>query len=605
MALWTLADLGSVRKAEFWAGDVSTSGSNITQANDQSGNGNHAVQATGSAQPTYSATGVNSSYPSMEFDASNDWLGFTLASGEPSQPITFIFIGEWRGGSNWANLWRDINGNGPVVYKNNTGSNFSMYGGSAEIQDSAHFTSGPVVIVAHFDGANSFLSVNGNRSSKSNAGTSGCAAPMALGGVPVSGSWFGGGINRAAVLVGQSLDASSDATLDKIEGYGAWTIGNASSLPGGHAYKSAAPTTGATTYSATLSATVTTAATRASQARAIRAAGSTAAAAVVKTAQSARAAATTAAAALIRSPRLAKAASVATGAAKAAQAACIRAAASTCSAALAAIKAKLMTLSASVTATAAVVRSARAVRAAASTVGATKVAAVSVVRAAASAVTAVKVATVRAVRAGAATCSAALATIRARLLTLSAAVTASASVVRSVRVVRSAATACAAALARMVALLRAANTIASAAVSAVKTAANFVSSAARTLLARVRQRVQRVYTTHQGDRRVTTPIAPRIDIQGVAHVTSSIDDVLDYWIDWTDVLAAEENIASSSWSVGAEMAKGSTGIVATKTFIFAGPATSVGSYVLVNTITTSQNRTYERTLMVDAVARLS
>lgn len=244
MALWTLADLGSVNKAEFWAGDVSTSGSNITQANDQSGNGNHAVQATSNAQPTYSATGVNSSYPSMEFDASNDWLDFTLASGSPSQPITFILIGEWRGGSNWANVWRDINGNGPVVYKNNTGSNFSMYGGSAEIQDSTHFTSGPVVIVAHFDGANSFLSVNGNRSSKSNAGTDGCAARMSIGGVPVSGSWFGGGINRCAVLVGQSLDASGDSTLDKIEGFGAWTIGNAASLPGGHAYKSAAPTTG-------------------------------------------------------------------------------------------------------------------------------------------------------------------------------------------------------------------------------------------------------------------------------------------------------------------------------------------------------------------------
>ena len=456
MALWTLADLGSVRKAEFWAGDVSTSGSNITQANDQSGNGNHAVQATGSAQPTYSATGVNSSYPSMEFDATNDWLDFTLASGDPSQPITFIFIGEWRGGSNWANLWRDINGNGPVVYKNNTGSNFSMYGGSAEIQDSTHFTSGPVVIVAHFDGANSFLSVNGNRSSKSNAGTSGCAARMSFGGVPVSGSWFGGGINRSAVLVGQSLDASSDATLDKIEGYGAWTIGNQGSLPGGHAYKSAAPATGATTYSATLSATVTAAATRASQAQAIRSAASSAAAAVV------------------RSGRLVKAASSTVGAAKTAAAACVRAAASTCSATLATIKAKLMTLAASVTTAAAAVRAVQAVRAAASTVSATKVARASVLRAAASTLTAAKVATVGAVRGAATACSAALATIRARLLTLSAAVTASASVARSVRVVRSA------------------STIASAAVSAVKTAANFVSSAARTLLARVRQRVQRV-----------------------------------------------------------------------------------------------------------------
>ena len=366
MALWTLADLGSVNKAEFWAGDVSTSGSNITQANDQSGNGNHAVQATSNAQPTYSATGVNSSYPSMEFDASNDWLDFTLASGSPSQPITFIFIGEWRGGSNWANVWRDINGNGPVLYKNNTGSNFSMYGGSGEIQDSTHFTSGPVVIVAHFDGANSFLSVNGNRSSKANIGTDGCAARMLIGGVPVAGSWFGGGINRCAVLVGQSLDASGDSTLDKIEGYGAWTIGNAASLPGGHAYKSAAPTTGATTYSATLSASVTTSASVVRKTSATRSAGSTCSAAVVRAAKVIRSTATTCVGTVVKRAQV------------------VRSTASvTCTATVAAIKTKLLTLSATVTTSASVTRAVGAVRSASVAATATRKVAMTTVRSAA------------------------------------------------------------------------------------------------------------------------------------------------------------------------------------------------------------------------------
>lgn len=495
MALWTLADLGSVRKAEFWAGDVVQSGGVISQANDQSGNGANGT-ATGSAQPAYSATGVNSAYPAIVFDNTNDWLDFTLAGGAPSQPITFVFIGEWPTGNNWGNLWRDINGNGPVLYMNNTGANFSIYGGSAEIQDSAHYTTGPVVIVAHFAGANSFLSVNGNRSSVANAGTDGCAARMSVGGVSVAGSWTGAKLNRCAVLVGQTFSVSGgvpvDSVLDQIEGYGAWTIGNQGSLPGGHAYKSAAPTTGSTTYSATLSATVTAAATRAAQAQAIRSAATSAGATAVKSARAVRAAASSAAAAVVRSGRLVKAASSTVGATRTAAAACVRAASTTSTATLATIKAKLMTLAASVTTAAAVVRAVRAVRAAASTVSATKVARASVLRAATSTLTAAKVATVGAVRGAATACSAALATIRARLLTLSAAVTASASVVRSVRVVRSAATACVASLARMVALLRAASTVASAAVDAVKTAANFVSSAARTLLARVRQRVQRV-----------------------------------------------------------------------------------------------------------------
>lgn len=50
---------------------VHLSGSNVTQADDQSGNGNNFVQATGARQPTYSATGFNGAKPGITAVAAN------------------------------------------------------------------------------------------------------------------------------------------------------------------------------------------------------------------------------------------------------------------------------------------------------------------------------------------------------------------------------------------------------------------------------------------------------------------------------------------------------------------------------------------------------
>lgn len=102
-----------------------------------------------------------------------------------------------------------------------------------------------------------------------------------------------------------------------------------------------------------------------------------------------------------------------------------------------------------------------------------------------------------------------------------------------------------------------------------------------------------------------TTIAPIVDINGVAHVTSSIDDVLDYWVDWTDVLQAGETIATSSWQMTSGITAGAAAVVLSKTYTYAGPASGAGSFYLVNTIVTSAGRTYERTIIVDAVGHLS
>lgn len=63
--LWLKADAG-----------VTLNGSTVSQWDDQSGNGNHAVQATASYQPTFVANQLNGK-PVLRFDGSNDFMEFT------------------------------------------------------------------------------------------------------------------------------------------------------------------------------------------------------------------------------------------------------------------------------------------------------------------------------------------------------------------------------------------------------------------------------------------------------------------------------------------------------------------------------------------------
>lgn len=61
---------GSISNLGLWldaALGITLNGSDVSAWADQSGNGNHATQATGSRQPAYNATGAPNSLPSLDF----------------------------------------------------------------------------------------------------------------------------------------------------------------------------------------------------------------------------------------------------------------------------------------------------------------------------------------------------------------------------------------------------------------------------------------------------------------------------------------------------------------------------------------------------------
>ena len=79
LALWLSADRG-----------VTYDGSNfVSQWDDQSGNGRHATQGTGSQQPLYIASGLNNE-PTIRFDGSNDSLSVSGGSFLVKQ-VFFVF----------------------------------------------------------------------------------------------------------------------------------------------------------------------------------------------------------------------------------------------------------------------------------------------------------------------------------------------------------------------------------------------------------------------------------------------------------------------------------------------------------------------------------
>ena len=144
LKLWLdAADLGSITES---------SGA-VNQWNDKSGQGNHATQGTGAAQPLL-VTNVQNGLPVIRFDGSNDCLN--AASGKTfSQPSTWMVVFKLNSGTN-----KDIVGGiGPAnensVFVDGTGY-LGMYAPSTGVT-SAVSPSGFQIVTAVFNGATSNL----------------------------------------------------------------------------------------------------------------------------------------------------------------------------------------------------------------------------------------------------------------------------------------------------------------------------------------------------------------------------------------------------------------------------------------------------------------
>lgn len=80
LQIWLKADAG-----------ITLNGSNVSQWDDQSGNGRNFKQATATNQPAFLANSINSTYPSIDFDGSNDFLALD-ADYNVTDPMTWFVV---------------------------------------------------------------------------------------------------------------------------------------------------------------------------------------------------------------------------------------------------------------------------------------------------------------------------------------------------------------------------------------------------------------------------------------------------------------------------------------------------------------------------------
>ena len=89
----------------------------------------------------------------------------------------------------------------------------------------------------------------------------------------------------------------------------------------------------------------------------------------------------------------------------------------------------------------------------------------------------------------------------------------------------------------------------------------------------------------------------QVAIQNQVDVTKSKAGVLDYAFNWSDVIASNETITTSNWSVSSsDLTLVSTTTTGVTTVAFVSGGRDNYFYQLTNTIQTDQSRTWSRVL---------
>lgn len=254
MALWTPANLTSVT-LEGWyrlrdpagiladGSDLTLSGSNVTAWADRSGNSRTLAN---SGTPTYSATGLDGTYPGVTSAFGGDGLRTAAGAGYPSSAV----IGSMAvcftttngrisslnasgqqdfGSSGFIPLFQS---GGDILYWYNFATATAVHANSTNV---AILEGVPLSTTTADVGANTVLS----------------GTPITITGVTLDRMGLfaesdSGGNGPAGSIAENVLWAGviSTTELQKLEGYIAWNNGQQALLPGGHPYVSAAPTTG-------------------------------------------------------------------------------------------------------------------------------------------------------------------------------------------------------------------------------------------------------------------------------------------------------------------------------------------------------------------------
>ena len=204
-------------EAVYWTEGAWTppnDGDPVSQWDDQSGNGNHLVQATAANQPTYLASG-NAGRPAIRFDAGGP--SYLDAAGvSQSQPNTVVVV--WRKGGTGTEMAHD--GISARQFHSASGT-WNYFAGSVRSSSSpfAPDISDVRLAVLRFDGSGSTMNIDGQLSSDLNPGT------QALDGLRVGANNFESqGVDQGEIMfVGVRagvMSAGEEADLtDWVESY--------------------------------------------------------------------------------------------------------------------------------------------------------------------------------------------------------------------------------------------------------------------------------------------------------------------------------------------------------------------------------------------------
>jgi hypothetical protein len=206
----------------------------VSQWNDKSGNGHHATQSTESLKPISGTATINGNN-ALKFDGTDDRLeNSSLTTGQPFS--VFAVIKDDISSGSFRTWWSGDSGATRSFLQNSNGNNRSMWADSYLYNGSS--TTNNEIWTAEFNGSSSVLYVDGTAGTTGNVGDN-----------SINGFWIGeeNGSNYPNWngLIGEILifDAIlSEADRQKVEGYLAQKWGLEGSLPTGHPYENAIPT---------------------------------------------------------------------------------------------------------------------------------------------------------------------------------------------------------------------------------------------------------------------------------------------------------------------------------------------------------------------------
>lgn len=201
LALWLRADLG-----------VTLNGATVSAWADQSGNGRHATQGTGAAQPAYTASSIGSK-PALTFDGTDDFLA-CAATNIAADPCTLFAVCRTATQANRFVCDGGTTGSRLVLYAA-SGIVSSIFGGG-QINRLTDMSTAHVYI-GTFNGASSRLSVDGVSDVTGNTGAAGTSGGFSIGINQARSAIWSGPISEIGLISG-TLTTANEAALRRYLG---------------------------------------------------------------------------------------------------------------------------------------------------------------------------------------------------------------------------------------------------------------------------------------------------------------------------------------------------------------------------------------------------